>query len=166
MADDAALEMTRAAFLESFPKLEPVILAEWQQVDAAALSATQGDLDKVIAVLAEQTAHTKALLRKQLQELWQCVVEPEQRGPKSEPSHRNTSRFAKNLHDLLPESADDLLRELEARTARILRELRGGLLKDTRHRVRENLLFSLLVTLGLGFIVGVLFTGWNFRRDR
>lgn len=166
MAEQTALEMTQAAFLESFPKLLPVILAEWQQIDSASLTATDGDLDKVIAVLADKTAHTKALLRKQLEELWQIVCEPPKRASGERPQPANPSRLRKNLHEMLPETADELLREFEQRTARVLKQLRGGLLKDTSNRVRENLLFSLLVTLGLGFIVGVLFTGWNFRRAR
>ena len=158
MSDDtASRELSRSAFQESFGKLEPVILAEWQQLDAGALTATGGELDKVVALIAERTAHTKVLVRRQLEELWQVTAEP--------PRRRKGATGA-NLHAVLPDAADDVLQELEQRTAELIRELRGGLLKDTRTRVKDNLLFSLLVTLGLGFIVGVIFTGWNFRRER
>jgi len=159
--DTTPRELTRSAFQESFAKLEPAILAEWEQLDSGALSATGGDLDKVVVLVAERTAHTKALVRRQLQELFAVSAEPPRRRVAPGPS-----RLRQNLHNVLPESADELLQELEERTANILRELRGGVLKDTRARVKENLLFSLLVTLGLGFIVGVVFTGWNFRRGK
>lgn len=168
MAEDTATrELSRTAFQESFAKLQPAILAEWAELDPVALSETGGELDKVIALVAERTAHTKALVRKQLQELWQILSEPPRRRPPSgAPASGGAGRPRPSLHNVLPESADELLRELEERTSHILKELRGGVLKDTRVKVRDNLLFSLLVTLGLGFIVGVLFTGWNFRRGR
>jgi hypothetical protein len=163
MSDDTApRELSRSAFQESFGKLEPVILAEWQQLDAGALTATGGELDKVVALIAERTAHTKVLVRRQLEELWQVAAEPLRRRKGATAA----SRLRDNLHAVLPDAADDVLQELEQRTAELIRELRGGLLKDTRTRVKDNLLFSLLVTLGLGFIVGVIFTGWNFRRER
>ncbi len=168
MAEDTATrELSRTAFHDSFAKLTPVILAEWEQLDPDSLSETGGDLDKVVALVAERTAHTKALVRRQLQELWQVLSEPPRRRPPSPgPQSGGAARPRPNLHNVLPETADELLRELEQRTSNILRELRGGVLKDTRVKVSDNLLFSLLVTLGLGFIVGVLFTGWNFRRGR
>lgn len=168
MAEDTATrELSRTVFQDSFAKLQPVILAEWAELDPVSLSDTGGDLDKVIALVAERTAHTKALVRKQLQELWVILSEPPRRRPPSgSPPSGGSARSQKGLHNVLPESADELLRELEERTSHILKELRGGVLKDTRVKVRENLLFSLLVTLGLGFIIGVLFTGWGPRRGR
>ena len=48
---------------------------------------------------------------------------------------------------------------LDGCAAQVMRELRGGMLQDARGKVRENVFFSLLVALGLGFIVGVLFNG-------
>ena len=162
MAEDTATrELNRSAFQESFAKVSPAILAEWEQIEAAALSATGGELDKVVALIADRTAHTKALVRRQLQELWQVSMEP--------PRHRpvgSGSRLHQSIHNALPDSADELLQELEERTAHLLRELRGGVLKETRAKVKDNLLFSLLVSIGLGFIVGVLFTGWNFQRGK
>ena len=53
MSDDtASRELSQSAFQESFGKLSPVILAEWQQLDAGALTATGGELDKVVALIA------------------------------------------------------------------------------------------------------------------
>ena len=77
MAEDTATrELNRSAFQESFAKVSPAILAEWEQIEAAALSATGGELDKVVTLIADRTAHTKALVRRQLQELWQVSMEP------------------------------------------------------------------------------------------
>ena len=159
--DTASRELNRSAFLESFAKLSPLILAEWEQLEPAALTATEGELDKVVALIAERTAHTKALVRRQLQELWQVVLEPPRRRPVG-----SSSRLHQGLHSVLPDSADELFQELEERTAQIMRELRGGVFKETRAKVKDNLLLSLLMSIGLGFIVGVLFTGWNFQRGK
>ena len=157
-------ELSRTVFQDSFAKLQPVILAEWAELDPVSLSDTGGDLDKVIALVAERTAHQSARAQSSCKSCGSFCrnrrVVVRRRG------HRllGICAIAKGLHNVLPESADELLRELEERTSHILKELRGGVLKDTRVKVRENLLFSLLVTLGLGFIIGVLFTGWGPRR--
>ena len=63
--------------------------------------------------------------------------------------------------ELSPAESDAMLADLEQRAAHLLRDLRGGMLNDARGKVRENVLFSLVIAIGFGFIVGVLFTGWG-----
>lgn len=139
-------------FASSFKAMQAAILAEWPQVDAAGLAGTEGDLERVVVLIAEQTAHTKALVRRQLDELHRVLLAPPLR-PRPAARHRDEGG--------VPESVDAMLHDLEQRAAHLLRDLRGGMLSDARGKVRENVLFSLLITLGLGFIVGVLFTGWG-----
>lgn len=154
--DDGGSTLSKSAFAGAFSTLRPAILGEWSQVDDAALAATSGELDKVVALIAERTAHTKALVRRQLEELYRVVMIPA-----AEPGHTGRPRRPRAAADGDAHGAnlDHLIEEFERRTSHIIRELRGGFLGGARDRVRDNVFFSLLVTLGLGFIVGVLFTG-------
>lgn len=159
MADDSA-GFGKTAFASAFSALRPAILSEWSELDEAVLAATDGDLDRVVALIAERTTRTKVLVRRQLEELFRVVTEPV---PKAA---RGRARSAEPASERAAGGAatpgvDQLLAELERRTAHLMRELRGGLLDNTRDRVRGNIFFSLLVAIGFGFIVGVLFTGSN-----
>lgn len=154
--DDGGSTFSKSAFADAFSTLRPAILGEWSQVDDTALAATSGELDKVVVLIAERTAHTKALVRRQLEELYRVVMIPA-----AEPGHTGRQRRPRAAADGEVHGAnlDHLIEEFERRTSHIIRELRGGFLGGARDRVRDNVFFSLLVTLGLGFIVGVLFTG-------
>ena len=154
MAESKETPLTKGEFASAFADLQPAILAEWPQVSASALAATEGDLDRVLGLLAEQTTHTKALLRRQLEELHRVLSAP----PHPRPA---TGQRARRGEPALHDSVDAMLHDLEDRAAELLRDLRGGMLSDARGKVRENVLFSLLVAIGFGFIVGVLFTGWG-----
>lgn len=154
MAESREAPLTKGEFASAFADLQPAILAEWPQLSAAALAGTEGDLERVVGLLAEQTTHTKALIRRQLEELHRVLSTPPQPRP---PSGQRARRGDPALH----ESVDDMLHDLEERAAHLLRDLRGGMLNDARGKVRENVLFSLIIAIGFGFIVGVLFTGWG-----
>lgn len=154
MAEPKEAPLSKTEFASAFADLQPAILAEWSQVEATALAATEGDLDRVVSLIAEQTAHTKALIRRQLEELHRVLSAPPRPRPGS--GHR-----ARRGEAPLPDSVDAMLHDLEERAAHILRDLRGNMLSDARGKVRENVLFSLIIAVGFGFIVGVLFTGWG-----
>ena len=154
MADDTHALPSKTAFHAAWENLQPAILEEWSQVDAAALNDTDGELDKVVALIAERAVRTKALVRRQLTELYYVVSEP----PVA-PRSSHTASTDRSPKSAVPETVDAMLQELERRAAQVMRELRGGMLQDARGKVRENVFFSLLVALGLGFIVGVLFNG-------
>lgn len=167
MAEDTA-GFGKAAFASAFAALRPAIAAEWAEIDDDALAATDGDLDRVVALVAERTTRTKALIRRQLEELFRVVTEPapaahaaprgRARGDRAAERTATADRGAAHGN---PPGVDQLLAELERRTAQIMRELRGGFFDNTRDRVRDNIFFSLLVAIGFGFIVGVLFNGSN-----
>lgn len=155
MAQEETAQGTKSAFASqfaaAFSSLRPAILAEWSALDATTLGETAGEFDKVVSLVAERTAHTKALVRKQLEELYRVVTQPVEKPRRARPAH--DGEVGAHL--------DQLIEEFERRTAHIIRELRGGFFSEARERVRGNVLFSLLVTLGLGFIVGVLFSSSN-----
>jgi hypothetical protein len=144
--------LSKGEFASAFKLMQPAILAEWPQIDAAGLAGTEGDLERTVSLIAEQTAHTKALVRRQLDELHRVVCAPP---PRPRPAARP------RVEGSPAESVDEMLHDLEQRAAHLLRDLRGGMLNDARGKVRENVLFSLVIALGFGFIVGVLFTGWG-----
>lgn len=156
MAEPKEAPLGKSEFASAFADLQPAILAEWPQLDAAALAATQGDLDRAVALIAEETAHTKALVRRQLEELHRVVSAPPPR-PRTASPRRDRGRDDPSVS----ESVDAMLADLEQRAAHLLRDLRGNMLSDARGKVRENVLFSLVIAIGFGFIVGVLFTGWG-----
>lgn len=158
MAEDRA-GFGKAAFASAFSALQPVLLAEWGELDAESLAATAGDLDRVVALIAERSSRTKVLVRRQLEEIFNVVTEPVSAGA-TRARARGGERTAERTGAGQP-GVDQLLAELEKRTAQIMRELRGGFVDNTRDRVRDNIFFSLLVAIGFGFIVGVLFTGSN-----
>jgi ElaB/YqjD/DUF883 family membrane-anchored ribosome-binding protein len=156
MAEDRA-GFGKAAFASAFSALQPVLLAEWGELDAESLAATEGDLERVVALIAERSSRTKVLVRRQIEEIFNIVTEPVSSGA-ARARARGGERTAERTGQ---PGVDQLLAELEKRTAQIMRELRGGFVDSTRDRVRDNIFFSLLVAIGFGFIVGVLFTGSN-----
>ncbi len=153
MAEPKEAPLSKTEFASAFADLQPAILAEWSQVEAAALAGTDGDLERVVSLIAEKTAHTKALIRRQLEELHRVLSAP----PRPRPSSGQRARRG----EALPDSVDAMLHDLEERAAHLLRDLRGNMLSDARGKVQENVLFSLIIAVGFGFIVGVLFTGWG-----
>lgn len=154
MADDSG-QLGRAAFQGAFANLRPVILSEWPEVSETALTATAGELDQVVALIAERTSHTKALVRRQLEELYRVVTQPADSGAGA----RRKNGVERGGFGHGSPAVDELISELERRASRVVRELRGGILDGARDRVRGNVLFSLLISIGLGFIVGVVFMG-------
>ncbi len=54
MATHESGTMSKAAFVAAFPALREAILGEWSELDAAALDATAGELDKVVALVIER----------------------------------------------------------------------------------------------------------------
>ena len=62
--------INKESFSKSFPALRSLILNEWSEVDEAKLDSTAGEFDKVIELLTERTGQTKAMTKKQLEELF------------------------------------------------------------------------------------------------
>ena len=167
-----ATPLLRTQFHGAFPQLASAILEEWPQLDAESLASAHADLEKVIALVVEKTGHTKALVRRQLEEIFHIVTAPvESVGQKGSGAAAAFVHDAKAAAATVNEAAHDALHSVEAilaqfekRTKPLLRELRGNVLTDARDKVREHWFLSLLVTLGLGFIVGVLISARPSRK--
>jgi ElaB/YqjD/DUF883 family membrane-anchored ribosome-binding protein len=134
-----------AAFVEHFDKLVPLIRDEWPTVDGDALQQTKGDYDLVVTLIAEQTEHTRALVRKQLDELSTMVPGGQ------------ASDIARLRH---------VVERLQARSQEIAGYVKGQMLKDAKQKVSDNPLVALLMALGFGLILGFLLRGGGSRERR
>lgn len=162
--------MNRTQFHKAFPQLSSALLEEWPQIEAESLSATQGELDKVVGLIVEKTGHTKTLARRQLEELYRIVTAPTDGGSFSASARGAATIFAHDAraaaatvseaaHEALT-SVEEVLARFEKKTARMLRDLHlNQVVTHTGDKIREHWLASLLVTLGLGFIVAAVVTG-------
>ncbi|MEI8258575.1 MAG: hypothetical protein WCJ30_23120, partial [Deltaproteobacteria bacterium] len=128
----------------------PLVAKEWPALDGEALAKTDGDLERVVALVVQATAQSEPFVRGKLEELLALASRP-----------ANTNDSARARDPLI-----ELLERLEKKTTELASELRGSVLPTAREKVKDNLLVSLLVALGLGFILGVIFTMGGRRRDR
>jgi hypothetical protein len=128
--------------------LIPLLSEEWPQLQPEALLATGGDLEQLVTYIAAQTEHTRALTRHHLGELyslWLVKV--------AEPAPAPTDELKSHSQ------VNQLLEDLEARTDHLLKEFRSELLPELEKKARSNLGTTLVITLGLGFILGLLAGG-------
>lgn len=133
---DAESSTETRSFGQDFERVTALIREEWPAVDKAALEATNGDFDGVLALVATTTEHTRALVRRQLEELRREAHQP------------NDSGF-------LPSEWNDILRRVQGRAGGVARDLKSHALEEATLQVRRNPLTSLLVALGLGFLLGL-----------
>ncbi|WP_017298399.1 hypothetical protein [Nodosilinea nodulosa] len=63
------------------------------------------------------------------------------------------------LEETVPSSVDQLLNELESRAEHLIAELKADMLPELEKKARGNLGTSLLIALGLGFVLGLLVGG-------
>jgi ElaB/YqjD/DUF883 family membrane-anchored ribosome-binding protein len=154
-------------FRRIFPDLVPLIAAEWPEVDEHALSATAGDVDATIALVAARTLHSKALVRKHLAEILDLDVPARS---------RVGSRLARVLESLeatvgpLEEEAE----RVASKVSRVVEDAESegrALVQDARKQVdaaertmRGNFWKTLFITLGLGVLAGFLFGRGHGRR--
>ncbi len=114
----------------------PLMVSEWPEVDRALLDGAGNDLGEVVEVISTATGRTKTLVKSQLAEL---------------------AVYAKADDD---SGSDDLnrmrrmLKNLEEKSQEIAEFARGQLLPQAKEKVQENLVVSLLVAVGLGFLLG------------
>lgn len=132
--------ITRERFKSTFTDLHPLILAEWPEVDEKLLVGTEGDLEKVVELVAKKTEHTKTFVKKQLDELSQVAV--------SEVEDAET-RIRR------------MLTKLELKTHEISGYVKENMLPGAEQKVRDNLLVSLLTTVCFGFLLGFIFRGFG-----
>lgn len=128
-------------FADLFDDVRPLILAEWPTLDAKALDATNADVDAIITLVAANTKHSKALVRKHLSEMAEVAgvgavgVE---------------ARLLRLLHLL-----EHQLEPLQEGGRWAMEEMRQSM-PQAKKKMRENLWTSMLASLGVGVLVGLV----------
>jgi hypothetical protein len=150
------------AFAKAFPALQPLICAEWTAVDPKALGATEGDYEKVVALVTSATEHSRTLVKRHLAELVQVANEDA-----AKPATGGGGGAAKGegMLGVAERSLQEALRRLQAKANEVADYVRKDALSDAKRKAEEHPLFvALLVAVGLGFILGFLLRGHG--RDR
>jgi hypothetical protein len=135
------------AFKHHFDAMVPLIIAEWPQLIKENLLATEGDLELAVAYISGETDRTQTLIRRQIRELSTLV---EANGAALETADAAPSP---------PSSIETLLDDLESRTEHLIQELKAEMLPELEQRARSNLGQSLLIALGIGFVLGLILGG-------
>ncbi|HIK43502.1 MAG TPA: hypothetical protein IGR64_01300 [Leptolyngbyaceae cyanobacterium M65_K2018_010] len=139
------------SFQQSFPELVPLILKEWPHLSREDLLATEGNPEQVIGYLCDQTRHTPTLIRLYLKEL-ATLGNPPWSAP---PPLRETTTVEGDRST----QVDAWLNELESRSAQLMEDFKAELLPELEQKARSHLGTSLLMAVGLGFILGLLLGG-------
>lgn len=148
-------KLSSEKFKEHFSALRSLILEEWKQLKPDALANTQGDLEKVIDHIATQTEKTRTLVRRQLEELYNLA----------DLSQTNVENGLAKAQEQVSSNLENLLDRIEQRTERLLNQFEKEVLPEVNAKVRKNIGTSLLTTLGVGFILGLVVGGFDRGRE-
>lgn len=144
-------QQTTEAFAESFAAVKPLICAEWPAVEPAALDRTKGDWAKVVTLVVKTTEQDQAQVEKQLAELQQVAVEED---PEPAPAPAAGKR-----------PVQEALRTMQARMNEVADYVRRQMVEDARTKARDNFLITLLMAIGLGFLLGFILRGFGRGRQ-
>jgi hypothetical protein len=148
--------MEPATFKREFATIERLVLDEWPSIDKTSLAATEGEFESVVAVVAEATPHTKAVARRKLTELFVEATSVREGKPHGD--------LRDDLRAGLSNSLNEALDKIEQRVAKLRAEAEASTLPAVKAFAKEHLLFTLLMMLGLGFLLGRALTPRG-RRD-
>lgn len=162
--DQAQKETSAEQFKAAFPKLVRAIQEEWPEVDAASLEETGGELSQVATMIAEKVDRTKQTIRRHLLEILHSAdLSPSSaRHANGAPKHANgAAKKTDEEHPELPHMEDVLaaIKRLEKFAAVEASRMGRNVMPAAETKVKENLLTSLLIALGLGFLLGFILRG-------
>ncbi len=146
MSTSNGVGISARTFKTDFDRVAPLIREEWPEVEQDALLETGGTLEKVVDLVAGKTERTKALVKRQLRELHEIATT----AGKEKPSLDGA------LHEI-EARAREILEKIEAKGGEAAAQIKKEVVPKAEEKVKENLLTSLLITLGFGFILGILF---------
>lgn len=168
MAKKNTVTHAQKAFKHQFDAMVPLILSEWPQLIEDNLLATKGDLELAVDYISDEIDQTKTRIRRHLDELADLIeVEPPVLSRASAKAASNgissalksTVLEATGPLSIDKSSIDSLLDDLESRTENLIQELKAEMLPELEKRARSNLGQSLLIALGLGFVLGLILGG-------
>ena len=161
------------ALEQNWAAVHSLINEEWSDLDKDALSATKGNADEVVALISETLDCTKLRVRRQLGELVVLATS----GPNSSNAERKVSAMVERWEDKLQPYLDDgskrvqkareamgnAIEEAQTKATEIKDKVGQHIettLPEAEEMIKRNLWSSLLITLGLGMIFGLL---WGTR---
>jgi len=158
---DATKTDAAEGFAKAFPALQPLICAEWAQVDAKALAATDGDYDEVVARGVSATEHSKTRVNRHLDERLEIAGEDQAKAPAGD----RGAAAGDNVLGAAQRSLQEALRVLQAKANEVAEYIRKQALGDAKTKIEQHpLLVTVLMAIGLGMILGFLLRGPG--RDR
>lgn len=141
-----------------------LVIEEWGDDGRAAWDAAAGDPEALVGQLSERTGRTRVLLRRQLAELDELSREgdggaaPRRARPANNAAADSVAQAAASLSEL-GRRVEAAVREVEGRAQAALGEVTDTKLPQAEAKIRENLLTSLLMSLGFGLLVGIIVGG-------
>lgn len=132
-----------------FAELKPLIMAEWPKVAEDALDETHGDRDAIVEVVVASAEVAREVAERQVDELRQLA--------RDEPSAAAGDGAARPVQEVA--------RSLQAKMNEVASYVRGQMLEDARGKARENFLVTLLLAIGLGFVLGIIVRGFGRGRS-
>lgn len=144
-----------ARFQARFDQLREPILEEWPGVDGEALDATGGQLELVVALVAEHTGRTHALTRRLLRELMAELDLP----PEPRPQVRSVAREPEPPH---LDALDRLFNTLESHLDDLTKQVKSDVTPLAVDTVRQHLGLALLIAGGLGMMLGLTLGALGF----
>ncbi len=147
MSEQPFEELFRTRFVAVGPK----ILDQWTAVDPVELAATKGELSGVVDLVVRATDRSPSEIEAKLRALSEPVVEPE---PETKGLHRRFGIAAKQMDEVV-----HAVKRFEAFAADEARKMKTNLLPVAETKIRANLWTSLLIALGLGFVIGLWMRG-------
>ena len=136
-------------FRTRFVAVGPKILDQWATVDPVELAATKGELSGVVDLVVRATDRSPSEIEAKLRALSEPVVETEEKG-----LHRRFGIASKQMDEVV-----HAVKRFEAFAAEEARKMKTNLLPAAETKIRANLWTSLLIALGLGFVIGLWMRG-------
>ena len=158
---------------QNWAAVHSLINEEWSELDQEALSATEGNADQLVALISETLDCTKLRVRRQLGEL--VFLATSESGTSS--ADRRVSAMVERWEDKLQPYLDDGSEKVRKAKEAMGNAIDGAqskaseikdkvgkhietTLPEAEEMIKRNLWSSLLITLGLGMIFGLL---WGTR---
>lgn len=138
-------------FAEAFSSVKPLICAEWPKVDPKALDKTKGNWAKVVDLVVAATDQKQDLVERQLGELQQVAAED--------------TPPAADAAETKGRPMQEAMRSMQTKMNEVAEYVRRQMLDDAKTKARENFLVTLLLAIGLGFILGIIVRGFGRGRS-
>lgn len=144
-------------FRTRFISVGPKILDQWSTVDPVELAATKGELGVVVDLVVRATDRSPSEIEAKLRALSalsEPVQEPARSPDEAKSAERRFGLAAKQMDEVL-----HAVKRFEAFAADEARKMKSELAPIAEKKIRANLWTSLLVALGLGFVLGLWMRG-------